>query len=433
MNVTISNCLFSIPCYNDTRNISTSSTITFMQFSGFKVTAENMSLAIALILLVIVTILGNLLVLLSFIIEPRLRQPFNMYIFNLAITDFLVAVTAMTFYSIDTILGYWPFGTVMCGVWIYFDFALTFSSVFTIVAISIDRWWSVTWPNQYRLHNTPLKTLIILLVGWSCVLAIWTPPFLFDRLRHQEPDICIWLPSENRQFVIFVAVIGHYIPCAVMVFCYIKVFMVMRRKAKISHLGNIRTTKSFNTGDPSPGTSKLSVPKLHFMIESHCKPMSLEDGYRHDIFVSSTAFVVAVSCGIFGGTKEPIFRVINHSLVVEATTNKRKGNGSSINAASSSTRSTLTSTTDSQTRERRMFRTLTCILTGYLICWFPFYVIFDTYAWRPELVPGWLYTLFFWTSYFNSTLNPLIYAYTSNKFRRTFRRMLTCKWCDQYN
>ncbi|KAL3836964.1 hypothetical protein ACJMK2_022366 [Sinanodonta woodiana] len=175
MNVTTSNCSLSISSYNDTVNTSTSSA-TFSQFSGFKVTAENISLAITLILLDVITILGNFLVLLSFVVEPRLREPFNMYIFNLAVTDFLVAITAMTFYTINTLLGYWPFGMVMCGVWIYFDFAMTFSSVFTIVAISIDRWWSVTWPNQYRFRNTPLKTLVILLYLY---LVIFTNIMLF--------------------------------------------------------------------------------------------------------------------------------------------------------------------------------------------------------------------------------------------------------------
>ncbi|KAL3887761.1 hypothetical protein ACJMK2_000154 [Sinanodonta woodiana] len=278
-----------------------------------------------------------------------------------------------------------------------------------------------------------ISTVLQIVFMKFCVFAIWTPPFLFDRLRHQEPDICIWLPSENRQFVIFVAVIGHYIPCAVMVFCYIKVFTVMRHRAKVSFLGHARITKLINLGNPSPGTSNLSVPKLHSMYENRSRPMTLEDGSRQDFSGSSTLSVVRSSGLSFGGTKEHVSRVINHSLAVEATTSNRKNNASSSNAASSSTRSTLSTTIDSHTRERRMFITLTYILTGYLICWFPFYVTFDTYAWRPELVPEWLYTLFFWMTYFNSTLNPFIYAYTSNKFRRTFGRMLTCKWYNRNN
>lgn len=80
----------------------------------------------------------------------------------------------------------------------------------------------------------------------------------------------------------------------------------------------------------------------------------------------------------------------------------------------------------SQNRERKIFVTLTYVLSSYLICWFPFYIAFDTYAWKPELVPGELYTFFFWMTYVNSTLNPFIYAYTSKEFRSAFVKVLRC-------
>jgi hypothetical protein len=33
-----------------------------------------------------------------------------MYIVNLAITDLFVGLTAMSFYTTENLLGYWPFG-----------------------------------------------------------------------------------------------------------------------------------------------------------------------------------------------------------------------------------------------------------------------------------------------------------------------------------
>lgn len=149
--------------YNESlNNVTTSEPL-----SGFVYTPEKIVLAVVLATLVVVTFFGNLLVMLSFYFEPKLRSlSFNYYIFNLAITDFLVAVSAMTFYTIDTLFGYWPFGITMCSVWIFLDFAMTFASVFTVVAISVDRLWSVTWPNHYRTHNTRKKTVIILVIVW---------------------------------------------------------------------------------------------------------------------------------------------------------------------------------------------------------------------------------------------------------------------------
>ena len=78
----------------------------------FDVTPANVLIAITLTTLDIVTIFGNLIVLIAFLVDNKLRQPFNLFIMNLAVTDFLVAITAMPFYTIDTLLGYWPFGQV---------------------------------------------------------------------------------------------------------------------------------------------------------------------------------------------------------------------------------------------------------------------------------------------------------------------------------
>ena len=61
---------------------------------------------------VLVTIVGNIIVIVVFVIKKKLRTTFTFYILNLAITDVSVAVTAMSFYTFDILLGWWPFGEV---------------------------------------------------------------------------------------------------------------------------------------------------------------------------------------------------------------------------------------------------------------------------------------------------------------------------------
>nr|KAG5697452.1 hypothetical protein BaRGS_029343 [Batillaria attramentaria] len=89
--------------------------------------------------IVLTTIVGNALVLIAVARNKHLQTVFNIYIVNLAITDISVAFTGMIFYATFLVLGYWPFGELMCIVWIFFDFEMTFESVFTILAISVDR------------------------------------------------------------------------------------------------------------------------------------------------------------------------------------------------------------------------------------------------------------------------------------------------------
>lgn len=119
-----------------------------------------------LVLITSFTVFGNILVLVAVKREKQLQTKFNTYIVNLAVTDLTVALSAMSFYTADNILGYWPFGKFLCGVWIFNDYGMTFASVFTIIVISIDRFWAVTWPNHYKNHHTKKKCAVSIAIIW---------------------------------------------------------------------------------------------------------------------------------------------------------------------------------------------------------------------------------------------------------------------------
>lgn len=108
----------------------------------------------------IITLVGNLVVLIAFFKTKKLRTTFTFYLINLAITDVAVALTAMSFYTFDIILGFWPFGEFMCGIWIFFDYGMTFASVFTLVAISVDRLWAVKRPLEYKQVKFTFKIFV---------------------------------------------------------------------------------------------------------------------------------------------------------------------------------------------------------------------------------------------------------------------------------
>lgn len=77
-------------------------------------------------------------------------------------------------------------------------------------------------------------------------------------------------------------------------------------------------------------------------------------------------------------------------------------------------------------RDRKTFITLTYILATYLVCWVPFHFVFDCSAINPSLVPDKLYTAAFWMTYVNSTLNPIVYAFSNKEFKEAFKRVLHC-------
>jgi hypothetical protein len=75
-------------------------------------------------------------------------------------------------------------------------------------------------------------------------------------------------------------------------------------------------------------------------------------------------------------------------------------------------------------KEMRAFVTLSYVVVSYMLCWVPFHFIFDISAVDPTLVPEVAYTICFWLTYLNSTINPILYNFSSKDFRRAFKDMI---------
>lgn len=101
---------------------------------------EKAIIGIVLTLLTLITISGNLLVVISVCFVKKLRQPSNYLIVSLALADLSVALAVMPFVSItDLIGGRWIFGQFFCNVFIAMDVMCCTASIMTLCVISIDR------------------------------------------------------------------------------------------------------------------------------------------------------------------------------------------------------------------------------------------------------------------------------------------------------
>ncbi|NXN17727.1 CCR7 protein, partial [Indicator maculatus] len=174
-------------------------------------------------------LLGNGLVMLTYIYFKRLKTMTDTYLLNLALADVLFLLT-LPFWASSAALP-WLFGEVTCKVLYCLCRLSFFSGMLLLLSISIDRYFAIV--QAASAHR--LRPRMAFISKASCVL-IWLLAFVLStpELAHSGvissdtlPPRCSLLASDlqtlSTGIKVSQMVFGFLIPLLVMSFCYLVV------------------------------------------------------------------------------------------------------------------------------------------------------------------------------------------------------------------
>lgn len=199
--------------------------------------------AALLFLLILSTLLGNTLVCVAVIRFRHLRSKVtNFFVISLAVSDLFVAVLVMPWKAATEVAGFWPFGA-FCDVWVAFDIMCSTASILHLCIISVDRYWAISSPFRYERRMTQRVAFVMIAVAWLLSLLISFIPVQLkwhkDRelLRQQEPDLNITVEencdsSLSRIYAVSSSLVSFYIPVAIMIVTYTRIFRIARRQIR---------------------------------------------------------------------------------------------------------------------------------------------------------------------------------------------------------
>lgn len=422
-------------------------------------------ITIILSFIIILTIIGNVLVILSVFTYKPLRIVQNFFIVSLAVADLTVAILVLPFNVANMMIGRWIFGIHLCKMWLTSDVLCCTSSILNLCAIALDRYRAITDPIRYAQKRTVERVLMLIGGVWILSLVISSPPLIgwndwpevFDSQKHP----CTL--NSNPGYRVYSALGSFFIPLIIMTIVYIEIFIATKRRlherARASRVNAMNLTAVVASGkEPIPTTqqdqesvssetnhnehpnasnqkshgkcaekrrkkekrnkTKDSTKQEQKHTEHLLKPIMINDDSVTDLHDHST---------------ESMKINENDDIDPSSSHNKEHHNVKRSETMTKKANSVYQFIEEKQkislSKERRAARTLGIIMGVFILCWVPFFVLYIVTPFCPSCCPSdELIDFLTWLGYINSALNPLIYTIFNLDYRRAFKKLLGIKF-----
>ncbi|XP_065257314.1 trace amine-associated receptor 7a-like [Emys orbicularis] len=218
--------------------------------SGIRIT-----LYVVLGFLTILTLGGNLMVIITVAYFKQLHSPTNILLASLACADFCLGLTVLPFSSIRSVETCWYFGEIFCRFHSSLELSFCYSSIFHLCFISVDRYIAVTDPLIYPLKFTVPVSGMFIAVAWTFSI-VYSFSVVFTGANDKGIQELVNAPScvgscqilFNKTWVV-VSTLLYLIPFFTTIALYSKIFAVAKRQARMIEMMSNNTQSSDNYSD----------------------------------------------------------------------------------------------------------------------------------------------------------------------------------------
>uniref|UniRef100_A0A8B9N3T4 Adenosine receptor A2 n=1 Tax=Accipiter nisus TaxID=211598 RepID=A0A8B9N3T4_9AVES len=213
------------------------------------------------LIIAVLSIGGNVLVCWAVAINSTLKNATNYFLVSLAVADIAVGLLAIPF-AITISIGF-QVDFHSCLFFACFVLVLTQSSIFSLLAVAIDRYLAIKIPLRYNSLVTGKRARGLIAVLWLLSFGIGLTPLMgWNKAMSGCPNTtnetgadagtehhgcfisCLFENVVTMSYMVYFNFFGCVLlPLAIMLGIYVKIFMVACKQLhQIELMGNSRTT-----------------------------------------------------------------------------------------------------------------------------------------------------------------------------------------------
>ncbi|GIX99194.1 cholecystokinin receptor [Caerostris darwini] len=332
----------------------------------------------------VLAVTGNILVILTLLINKRMRTVTNVFLFNLAISDFLLGVFCMPFTLTGVLYREFLFGSALCKLIPYFQAVSVSVSAWTLVSMSVERYFAICHPLKSRKWQTLSHAYKMIALVWTGSLVCMLPVLVLselqkikgtDKLKCREswPGL-----MAEKSFTIFLDIFLLILPLVLMSVTYSLIIRTLWQAMVIS------TEETENT--------------------------------RHKI-----RYCWSTSPNLNRNTASSTASTFT-STITSATSGTMSTSGAPAIRKNNSERGII--------QKKRIIQMLFVVVMEFFICWSPLYAINTISLFDPNIVYtniGYSGISFFQLlAYTSSCCNPVTYCFMNSRFRESFCKLFPC-------
>jgi len=204
--------------------------------------------AAAYFFILLVSLVGNLLVLIVIYTNRQLRTSINCFVFNMAVSDLFTPLTIMPVrisgsdaWKVDSP---WILGVILCKLTYFLPDVSLVVSIESLLLISLDRFIAVVFPLRAKLITSKAR-FICIGCTWITAILVHAPYFytfrLFsdnDSVTHCRPS---WAPAfdhveTTKRFITATFITFFLVPIGILAIVYVTIAWKLKTKVKNTEL-----------------------------------------------------------------------------------------------------------------------------------------------------------------------------------------------------